>query len=209
VRGPRILCDRPIDALTLQVYPSSRSALSLFITAAGRAYPLHRPFQALADISVPLIAGAHDALKRMGRELRRWRINCRNDKALGDLARMFNVVVQGWINTGSERRACHTSWLPIVRTNRVNRPIHAAIVRTRRAESVPEGVSGHHNLQIAVVATSVERCRLAAAPGRDQSASSSALGDFASGRKRHVRSRSAVHGAPAHDAGGMVHDYGR
>jgi RNA-directed DNA polymerase len=38
------------------------------------------------------------AVKDMGRELRSWRLNCRSDKALGDLARMFNSVVQGWIN---------------------------------------------------------------------------------------------------------------
>jgi RNA-directed DNA polymerase len=34
----------------------------------------------------------------MGRELRSWRLNCRSDKTLGDLAHMFNSVVQGWIN---------------------------------------------------------------------------------------------------------------
>ena len=34
----------------------------------------------------------------MSRELWSWRINCRSDKSLGDLAHMFNKVVQGWIN---------------------------------------------------------------------------------------------------------------
>ncbi len=41
---------------------------------------------------------SHEAVKEMGRELRSWRINCRSDKTLGDLAHMFNSVVQGWIN---------------------------------------------------------------------------------------------------------------
>jgi len=39
-----------------------------------------------------------DACKAMRREIRRWRLNMRSDKALGDLAHMFNMVVQGWIN---------------------------------------------------------------------------------------------------------------
>ena len=39
-----------------------------------------------------------DAMKAIGQELRSWRINCRSDKTLTDLARMFNPVVQGWIN---------------------------------------------------------------------------------------------------------------
>jgi RNA-directed DNA polymerase len=36
--------------------------------------------------------------KAMRREIRRWRLNMRSDKTLGDLARMFNSVVRGWIN---------------------------------------------------------------------------------------------------------------
>ena len=32
------------------------------------------------------------------REIRSWRINCRSDKTLTDLARMVNPIVQGWIN---------------------------------------------------------------------------------------------------------------
>jgi len=36
--------------------------------------------------------------KAIRHELRSWRINMRSDKTLGDLARMFNVIVQGWIN---------------------------------------------------------------------------------------------------------------
>ena len=43
-------------------------------------------------------AASNDAVKEMGRELRSWRLNCRSDKSLGDLAHMFNKVVQGWIN---------------------------------------------------------------------------------------------------------------
>jgi RNA-directed DNA polymerase len=45
-----------------------------------------------------LPAVSDDAIKAMGRELRSWRINVRSDKSLGDLAHMFNKVVQGWIN---------------------------------------------------------------------------------------------------------------
>jgi RNA-directed DNA polymerase len=45
-----------------------------------------------------LPAVSDDAIKSMSRELRSWRINCRSDKSLGDLAHMFNKVVQGWIN---------------------------------------------------------------------------------------------------------------
>lgn len=36
--------------------------------------------------------------KAMRREIRRWRLNMRSDKTLGDLARMFNSGVRGWIN---------------------------------------------------------------------------------------------------------------
>jgi RNA-directed DNA polymerase len=43
-------------------------------------------------------AVSDDAKKAIGREIRSWRINCRSDKALTDLARMFNPIVQGWIN---------------------------------------------------------------------------------------------------------------
>jgi RNA-directed DNA polymerase len=43
-------------------------------------------------------AVSDDALKAMSRELWSWRLNCRSDKSLSDLARMFNKTVQGWIN---------------------------------------------------------------------------------------------------------------
>jgi len=33
----------------------------------------------------------------MRQETRRWRINLRSDKAIDDLARMWNPVVRGWI----------------------------------------------------------------------------------------------------------------
>ena len=45
-----------------------------------------------------LPAVSDDAMKAMSRELRSWRINVRSDKSLGDLAHMYNAVVQGWIN---------------------------------------------------------------------------------------------------------------
>jgi RNA-directed DNA polymerase len=43
-------------------------------------------------------AVSDDAGKAMRREIRRWRLHERSDKTLGDLARMFNMIVQGWIN---------------------------------------------------------------------------------------------------------------
>ena len=44
----------------------------------------------------PAVSG--EAGKRMRREMRRWSIARRSDKTLTDLARMFNPVIQGWIN---------------------------------------------------------------------------------------------------------------
>lgn len=43
-------------------------------------------------------AVSDDALKAMGREIRRWRLHRRSDKTLVDLAHMFNAIVRGWIN---------------------------------------------------------------------------------------------------------------
>ena len=45
-----------------------------------------------------LPAVSRDAVTAMGREIRSWHIARRSDKSLGDLARMFNSIVQGWIN---------------------------------------------------------------------------------------------------------------
>jgi RNA-directed DNA polymerase len=45
-----------------------------------------------------LPAVSRDAVVAMGREIRSWHIARRSDKSLTDLARMFNSVVQGWIN---------------------------------------------------------------------------------------------------------------
>jgi RNA-directed DNA polymerase len=45
-----------------------------------------------------LPAVSKDAIKAMGREIRSWHLAKRSDKSLGDLARMFNSIVQGWIN---------------------------------------------------------------------------------------------------------------
>jgi len=44
----------------------------------------------------PAVSG--EAGKRMRREMRRWALHRRSDKTLTDLARMFNPVIQGWIN---------------------------------------------------------------------------------------------------------------
>ena len=45
-----------------------------------------------------LPAVSTEAMKAMGREIRSWHWAKRSDKSLGDLALMFNNVVQGWIN---------------------------------------------------------------------------------------------------------------
>jgi RNA-directed DNA polymerase len=44
----------------------------------------------------PAVSG--EAKTRMRREMRRWRLHLRPDKTLTDLAHMFNIVLQGWIN---------------------------------------------------------------------------------------------------------------
>ncbi|HSE43871.1 MAG TPA: group II intron reverse transcriptase/maturase [Gemmatimonadales bacterium] len=43
-------------------------------------------------------AVSDNAKREIGREIRSWHIARRSDKALTDLARMFNPIVQGWIN---------------------------------------------------------------------------------------------------------------
>ena len=43
-------------------------------------------------------AVSDEAGKAMRREIRSWRLQRRSDKTLGDLARIFNRIVQGWIN---------------------------------------------------------------------------------------------------------------
>ena len=45
-----------------------------------------------------LPAVSAQAMKAMGREVRFWHLARRSDKSLDDLARMFNNIVQGWIN---------------------------------------------------------------------------------------------------------------
>jgi RNA-directed DNA polymerase len=45
-----------------------------------------------------LPAVSRDAVVAMGQEIRSWHIARRSDKSLDDLARMFNSIVQGWIN---------------------------------------------------------------------------------------------------------------
>ena len=45
-----------------------------------------------------LPAVSTDAMRAMGAEIRSWHLARRSDKSLDDLARMFNSIVQGWIN---------------------------------------------------------------------------------------------------------------
>ena len=42
-------------------------------------------------------AVSNEAAKKMRQEMRRWRIHLRSDKAIDDLARMWNPVLRGWI----------------------------------------------------------------------------------------------------------------
>ena len=41
---------------------------------------------------------SNDAAKAIRQTIGRWRLHCRIDKKVDDLARMFNPVIQGWIN---------------------------------------------------------------------------------------------------------------
>jgi len=43
-------------------------------------------------------AASEKARKEISREIRSWNIQMRSDKSIGDLALMFNKIVQGWIN---------------------------------------------------------------------------------------------------------------
>jgi RNA-directed DNA polymerase len=43
-------------------------------------------------------AVSNEAAKKMRQEMRRWHINLRSDKAIDDLARMWNPVLRGWIH---------------------------------------------------------------------------------------------------------------
>jgi RNA-directed DNA polymerase len=70
-------------------------------------------------------AVSEDARKAISREIRSWHITRRSDKTLLDLARMFNPIVQGWINFYGR---FYKSWLyPVLRhinesSLRVKRP---------------------------------------------------------------------------------------
>jgi RNA-directed DNA polymerase len=58
-------------------------------------------------------AVSEDARKAISREIRSWHITRRSDKSLSDLARMFNPIVQGWINFYGR---FYKSWLyPVLR----------------------------------------------------------------------------------------------
>ena len=45
-----------------------------------------------------LPAVCKDALKKMGQEVRRWRLHRRTGLNFADLARMINPIVRGWMN---------------------------------------------------------------------------------------------------------------
>ena len=56
-----------------------------------------------------------EAAKAIRRTIRGWQLDRRSDKTLGDLAQMFNVIVQGWINYYGRfyRAALYASLRPI------------------------------------------------------------------------------------------------
>ena len=49
-----------------------------------------------ADSFQPAVSPA--ALKRIGRDIRRWALHHRSDKSLTELAQMYNPCIRGWIN---------------------------------------------------------------------------------------------------------------
>ena len=91
---------------------STRPASCTARTTTGAAPHEHASFDFLGYTFRPRLSksrfGKHfvnfspavsdEAKTRMRREMRRWRLHLRPDKTLTDLARMFNVVLQGWIN---------------------------------------------------------------------------------------------------------------
>lgn len=69
-------------------------------------------------------AVSNKAAKAMRREIRQWSLHRRSDKTLQDLARMFNPIVQGWINYYG--RFYRSALIPVLR------PINAYLVRWAR-----------------------------------------------------------------------------
>jgi len=70
---------------------------------ATKATPLRaasKPVRDSSEAQKMALAAAAAALdkKAMGVEIRSWHLARRSDKSLLDLARMFNNIVQGWIN---------------------------------------------------------------------------------------------------------------
>jgi RNA-directed DNA polymerase len=64
-----------------------------------------------------LPAVADSERKRIGREIRRWRLHLRTGQALADLARSINVIVRGWINYYGRFYRSELIWL-LARINR-------------------------------------------------------------------------------------------
>src|SRR5262245_4734673 len=74
-------------------------------------------------------AASPAALKAMSRTIRRWALHHRSDKALQDLAAMYNPCIRGWINYYGN--FYHTQSRPTLTRidayvmSRVNREVHA------------------------------------------------------------------------------------
>jgi RNA-directed DNA polymerase len=56
-----------------------------------------RPATGRACSARSLPAVSRDALKEMGSEVRRWRINLRTTSDIGELAQWMNLVIRGWM----------------------------------------------------------------------------------------------------------------
>jgi hypothetical protein len=99
-------------------------------------------------------AVSNDAAKKMPQEMRRWHVNLRSDKAIDDLARMWNPVLRGWIqyfgrfyflghhvvvrnNRGFKRMACVTL-IPKEKSHRLRERIKRLCRRDRTGQSLRE-----------------------------------------------------------------------
>jgi hypothetical protein len=65
----------------------------------GYSFPARRSKNRWGQFFVTFSPGISDAAtKAIREEIRDWRLRCRADKWIDDLARMFNPIIRGWIN---------------------------------------------------------------------------------------------------------------
>jgi RNA-directed DNA polymerase len=92
-------------------------------------------------------AVSDDARGAISREIRSWHIARRSDKSLSDLARMFNPIVQGWINYYGR---FYKSWLYPVLRHLNDRLVRWAMRKYKR-------LHGHHRRAKAWLASVARR----------------------------------------------------